>query len=83
MRGSRLEDNNEITNVNDYLFRALVCAPIALLFSWLAVSSISASGFGFINTIFLILALCSSLFALGYAAFHTNECYAADEEPHH
>ena len=77
------DNNNEAITVNDHLFRSLVCAPIALLFSWLAISSIAASGFGFINIIFVLMALFFSLSTLAYAAYHTNECYAESEEGHH
>lgn len=60
---------------NDNLFKALVCAPLSVLFWFFSVYSITSSASMFFSTIYVLLALYFTLSTLGYAAFYTNDCY--------
>jgi hypothetical protein len=65
---------------NDNLFKALVAAPLAIMFWFFAVNSIMSSGHFVFNVIYLLIALYFSLSTLAYAAFYTNDYH--DENPH-
>ena len=60
---------------NDNLFKALVCAPLSVVFWYFAENSIASSGSLFFNVIYVLLALYFTLGTLGYAAFYTNDSY--------
>lgn len=68
---------------NENLFRALVCSPIAVLFVMLAVNSMMSPGFVVFKVIYVVMALCFALSALAYAAYYTNDCYAATADDAH
>jgi hypothetical protein len=61
---------------NDHLFKAIIFTPLAIIFWFFAVNSIMSSGHIVFNTIYVLLALYSSLSTLAYAAYYTNDCYA-------
>ena len=71
---------SEVTIENENLFRALVCAPIAILFAVFAVNSLMSSGIVLFKLIFVCLALYFSLSTLAYAAYYTNEYLAEKAE---
>ncbi|SET51337.1 hypothetical protein [Thalassotalea agarivorans] len=58
---------------NENLFRALVCAPVALLFVALAVDSIATSGIVIFQVLFVLIAMYFALYTLAYAAYYTDE----------
>jgi hypothetical protein len=62
---------------NENLFRALVCALIAILFVILSVNSFQSDGIVLFKVMFVVLCLCSSLGTLAYAAYFTNDYVAA------
>lgn len=66
---------------NENLFRALVCAPIAILFGVMAVNSVISPGIVLFKVIFVLMALYFSLSALAYAAYYTNERFEGKAEP--
>jgi hypothetical protein len=65
---------------NDNLFKALISAPLAVLFWFFAVNSMMSSGHFVFNVIYLLIALYFSLSTLAYAAFYTNDYH--DENQH-
>jgi len=69
--------NSKTVVENENLFRALVCSPIAILFVMLAVNSMMSPGLVAFKVLFVVMALCFALSALAYAAYYTNDCYAA------
>jgi hypothetical protein len=64
---------------NDNLFKAIIFAPLAVAFWFFSVNSIMSSGHFVFNATYVVLALICTLCTLAYAAFYTNDCYAADE----
>lgn len=58
---------------NDDLYKALVCTPLTILFSALAVNSIATSGILLMTIIFVCLAMYFLLSTLAYAAYYTND----------
>lgn len=66
---------------NENLFRALVCAPLAILFSLLATNSVMSSGLIIFQVLFILLALYFSYITLSHAALYTNERYEGKTEP--
>ncbi|MGB1199475.1 MAG: hypothetical protein ACPG46_10535 [Thalassotalea sp.] len=66
---------------NEYLFRAMVCVPAAILFALLAVNSVATSGIVVFQVIFTLIAAYFSLSALFYAAHYTNERYEGKAAP--
>ena len=65
---------------NENLFRALVCAPIALFLLLFAPSFITSPGIVLSKVIFILLALAFFLATLAYAAYYTNEVYLGNED---
>jgi len=63
---------------NDNLFKAIVFAPLAVVFWFFAVNSIMSSGHIVFNATYVLLALLSTLSTLAYAAYYTNDCYSED-----
>lgn len=63
---------------NDNLFKAIVFAPLAVVFWFFAAHSIMSSGHIVFNAIYVLLALFSTLSMLAYAAYYTNDCYSED-----
>jgi len=61
---------------NDNLFKTIVYTPLAILFCFFAVNSITSSGHVVFNVIFILMALYFTLSTLAYAAFYTNDHYA-------
>lgn len=72
------EGKTESLIKNDNLFKALVYTPLAILFCFFAMNSITSSGHVFFNTLYILMALYFSLSVLAYAAYYTNDCYAED-----
>jgi len=66
---------SEVLIENENLFRALACAPIAILFGIFAVNSVMSPGILIFKVIFVLLALYFSLTTLAYAAYYTNDHY--------
>lgn len=64
---------------NDNLFKTIIFAPLSVVFWYFALNSIMSSGHFVFNATYVVLALLCTLFTLAYAAFYTNDCYAADE----
>ncbi len=64
---------------NDNLFKTIIFAPLSVVFWYFALNSIMSSGHIVFNATYVVLALLCTLFTLAYAAFYTNDCYAADE----
>lgn len=60
---------------NENLFRALVCLPLAILFSLLAGNSVMNSGIIIFQVMFVVLAMYFVLSTLGYFALYTNEYF--------
>jgi hypothetical protein len=58
---------------NQNLFKAIVSAPLAIVFWYFAVASITSSGHIVFNVTYVLLALYFSLSSLAYAAFYTND----------
>jgi hypothetical protein len=58
---------------NQNLFKAIVNAPLAIVFWYFAVASITSSGHVVFNVIYVLLALYCTLSSLAYAAFYTND----------
>lgn len=61
---------------NENLFRALACAPIAILSSILAVDFAMSSGLIIFKVLLACMAIYFSLTAIAYAAYYTNEIYS-------
>jgi len=61
---------------NKSLFKAIVCTPLAAVFWFFALNSITSSGHIVFNVIYVLLALYFSLSTLAYAAFYTNDYQA-------
>lgn len=72
---------SELTIENENLFRSLVCLPIAILFTMLAINSVMTSGIMLFQLIFILMALYFSLSTLSYAAHYTNERYEGKAAP--
>ncbi len=66
---------SEVLIENENLFRALVCAPIAVLFALFSTSFVLSPGLILFKVIFVILALYFSLSTLAYAAYYTNDLH--------
>jgi len=66
---------NEVSIQNENLFRALVCAPLAIMFVLLAANSVMNSGLMIFGVMYVLLALFFVLTTLAYAAFYTNDLY--------
>jgi len=64
---------------NENLFKALVFAPLAAFFCFIAKDSIMSSGHIVFNIVFVLMALYFTLSTLAYAAFYTNEYQAENE----
>jgi len=65
--------NSGLVIENENLFRALFCAPIAILFGALTLSLLVSSDIVLFKVIFVLLTLYFSLSALAHAAYYTNE----------
>jgi len=65
--------NSGLVVENENLFRALFCAPMAILFGALTLSLLVSSGLVLFKVIFVLLTLYFSLSALAHAAYYTNE----------
>ncbi len=65
---------------NENFFKAIVSAPLAVIFWFFAVNSMMSSSHVVFNVIYILIALYFTLSTLAYAAFYTNDCYA---EPAH
>ena len=63
---------------NDNLYRALVSAPIAILFLMLAKNALASPGLIFMTFLFIVMATYFTLSTLAYAAFSTNDHHAED-----
>ncbi|TLU66197.1 hypothetical protein FE810_05630 [Thalassotalea litorea] len=74
-------NNNELLIQNENLFRALVCAPVAVLFVLLAANSVTTSAIVVMQIVFVLLAVCFTLSSLAYASYYTNERSQGDAEP--
>lgn len=72
------EGKTESLIKSEHLFKAIVFAPLAVVFWFFAVNSIMASGHVVFNTLYVILALLFTLSTLAYAAYYTNDLYAED-----
>jgi integral membrane sensor domain MASE1 len=66
---------SEVVIKNENLFRALACAPIAILFVIFAVNSVTSPGILLFKVLFVLLALYFTLTTLAYAAYYTNDHY--------
>jgi hypothetical protein len=65
---------------NKSLFKALICTPLAIVFWFFAMNSITSSGHIVFNVTYVLLALYFSLSTLAYAAYYTNDYQ--DEKAH-
>jgi hypothetical protein len=65
---------------NENLFRALFCAPTAILLVLFAQSFLMSSGLVLFKVIYVLMALYFTLSALAYAAYYTNELYEGEAE---
>ena len=74
-------DKNKEVVKNENLFRALVCAPLAVLFALLASNSVMSSGLVIFQVLFILLALYFTYTTLSHAALYTNERYEGKTEP--
>jgi hypothetical protein len=70
---SNVESDAGIENEN--LFRALFCAPTALLLVLFANSFLMSPGVVLFKVIYVLMALFFTLSTLAYAAYYTNELY--------
>ena len=61
---------------NDNLFKAIVCSPLAVLFTFFAFNSIASSGHIVFNVAYILIAAYFILSSLAYAAFYSNDYYA-------
>jgi hypothetical protein len=75
---SKVKSNNGIENEN--LFRALFCAPTAILLVLFAESFLMSSGIALFKVIYVLMALYFTLSTLAYAAYYTNELYEGKTE---
>lgn len=67
---------NEVSIQNENLFRALVCAPLAIMFVLLAANSVMNSGLIIFSVLYVLVALYFVLTTLAYAAYYTNDLYS-------
>jgi len=68
--------SNEVSIQNENLFRALVCAPLAIMFVLLAANSVMNSGLIIFSVLYVLVALYFVLTTLAYAAYYTNDLYS-------
>jgi len=61
---------------NSHLFKTLVYAPLAVLFVFFAMNSITSSGHLFFNVLYILIASYFILGTLAYSAYYTNDYYA-------
>ncbi|QDP01340.1 hypothetical protein [Thalassotalea sp. PS06] len=73
--------NNDVLIENENLFRALVCAPVAVLFVLLAANSVMTSAMLVMQILFIAMAIFFSLSTLAYASYYTNERYEGNAKP--
>jgi len=71
---------NGLVVENENLFRALFCAPIALVLVLFANSFLMSSGLVLFKVIYTLMALYFLLSTLAYAAYYTNERYADETD---
>ena len=60
---------------NENLFRALFCAPTAILLVLFANSFLMSAGLVLFKVIYVLMALYFTLSTLAYSAYYTNELY--------
>ena len=65
---------------NENLFRALFCAPTAILLVLFANSFLMSAGLALFKIIYVLMALYFTLSALAYSAYYTNELYEGKAE---
>jgi hypothetical protein len=65
---------------NENLFRALFCAPTAILLVLFANSFLMSPGVVLFKVIYVLMALYFTLSTLAYAAYYTNELYEGKTE---
>jgi len=75
---SNVESDAGIENEN--LFRALFCAPTAILLVLFANSFLMSPGVVLFKVIYVLMALYFTLSTLAYAAYYTNELYEGKTE---
>ncbi|MFD2167059.1 hypothetical protein ACFSJY_12430 [Thalassotalea euphylliae] len=66
---------------NENLFRALICAPVAVFFALMAAEWVMSSGPIVLNVIFVVMALLFSLTTLAYLSHYTNERFEGKADP--
>jgi hypothetical protein len=65
---------------NENLFRTLVFSPVAILLIIFGGEFLASSGLFFFKIIYVLVGLYSSLCALAYGAYYTNDLYEGGEE---
>ena len=68
-------NKSEVLIENENLFRALVCAPFGIAFTYFAINAFMNSGLVLFKIIFVLMALYFALNSLAHAAYYTNELY--------
>jgi len=70
----------EVLIENENLFRALICAPSAVVFVLFSINSVMSSGLIIFTVMFILMALYFTLSTLAYAAYYTNDLYEGSSE---
>lgn len=73
------EGTTEAVIKNTNLAKLLYSVPLAIFFVFFAINSIASSQHMLFNVVFVLSALYFTLSSLAYAAFYTNDRYAASE----